>query len=150
VPVVRVLLGPAYLESASVLRILIWAVLPMYLNYAMNVALLAVGRERVFLATSITCLLFNLVSNLIFIPHFGWRAAAIITLMTELILFFKNLFWFRRVLGTAIVPERAIPTSLPFLLFWSVTIFPLPAYLKAVIGPLSLAAFVVYLHKTGM
>src|SRR5258708_10373521 len=80
------MLGGRFAESAAALKILIWAVVLRYMNYAMNMGLLAVGREHVFVLTSLLCLAMNLVGNLGFIPMFSWRAAAVLTILTELVL----------------------------------------------------------------
>src|SRR5262249_44975318 len=47
-PAISLFLGQSYRQSAFVLKILIWAVVLRYLNYGLNIALLAAGRERVF------------------------------------------------------------------------------------------------------
>ena len=74
------LLGARFSESATALKILIWAVILRYINYALNVKLLANGQERVFVMTSGICLAVNVIGNLVFIPMFSWRAAAALTI----------------------------------------------------------------------
>src|SRR4029077_1051777 len=83
-PATLLLLGPKYLESASALKVLIWAEVLMCINYGLNIALLARGHERVFVKTSLICLAVNVAGNLLFIPRFSWRAAAVFTLLTQM------------------------------------------------------------------
>jgi O-antigen/teichoic acid export membrane protein len=103
-PAVRLLLGERYAESAAALRILIWAVLPRYINCALNIALIAAGRERVLVTTSLVCLAVNLIGNMAFIPLYSWRAAAVITIVTELALLVQNLYWVQKILGRVSFP----------------------------------------------
>src|SRR4029077_19500882 len=113
-PSVQILLGPRYAEAAEALKILIWAVILRYLNYALNIGLLARGHERVFVATSLSCLAVNLVGNLLLIPRFGWRAAAFLTNLTELVLLAQNVYWIRRTMGKISLPQGLARTSLVF------------------------------------
>lgn len=104
-PVVRLLLGKQYIECVPAMKILIWTTVPMYMNYALTVGLLALGREKVFITTSLVCLFFNCAVNLIFIPQFSWRAAALATIATELILLAQNLYWMHRSTNNVPVPK---------------------------------------------
>lgn len=104
-PAVQLILGKQYFECVPAMKILIWAVIPMYINYAFTVGLLALGRERVFIATSLVCLAFNATANLVFIPHFSWRAAAVATVATEIVLLAQNCYWMHRSVGTVPVPK---------------------------------------------
>ncbi len=76
---VPLILGTRFAESSAALKILIWAVVLRYLNFALSTRLLAGGHERVFVVTSLACLAVNVVGNLVFIPIFTWRAAAVLT-----------------------------------------------------------------------
>jgi len=103
-PAIRLILGPRYAESAEALKILIWAVILRYLNYGMNIRFLAAGRESVFVSTSLSCLAINLLGNVILIPRFGWRAAAAMTIVTELALLVQNVYWTRRAVVQVALP----------------------------------------------
>ena len=70
----------------ALFKVLIWAEVLMCVNYGLNIALLARGHERVFVKTALVCLAVNLAGNLLFIPRFSWRAAAVFTIVTELVL----------------------------------------------------------------
>ena len=105
-PVIRLVLGAAYERSSLLLRILIWATMPMFLNFALNTTLLAVGREKVFLITATLCSVFNLAANVTLVPRFSNVASAAITVATELLLFGLNLFFVQRTLGRVPLPQR--------------------------------------------
>ncbi len=85
------LLGAGFAESATALKVLIWAVILRYINYGLNMKLLAAGHERVFVVTSAICLAVNVIGNLVFIPIFSWKAAAVLTIVTELTLLSQNI-----------------------------------------------------------
>jgi len=149
-PFVRLVVGDNYAESAAAAKILIWAVIPMYINFALNIALLATGREKVFLTTSTVCLTFNLTANLILIPMFSWRAAAVVTVATELALLAQNVYWIRRVLGWVPMPHGRWRMSVVFggLLCAAIGAKLLESPLP--IGAICVVVFVAYLFAAGM
>jgi len=110
-PAVIVILGRGYEGSATALRILIWATVPMFLNYGLNTFLLANRREKVFLITATVCILVNVGANLLLIPRYSFRAAAAVTVLTEAVLLAQNLFWVRRTLGQVLLPQNFLRTS---------------------------------------
>ncbi|MGA9210459.1 MAG: oligosaccharide flippase family protein, partial [Terriglobales bacterium] len=65
-PTVAWALGGRYAGSALAIKILIWATLPMFLNFALNAVLLATNHERIFIWTAIVCTVTNGALNLIF------------------------------------------------------------------------------------
>lgn len=149
-PAVRVMLGVRYLEAVPAARILIWALIPMYMNFGLNIGLLATGREKVFVVTASTCLGVNFLANLIFIPIFSWRAAAAATIATELVLLAQNVYWIRGALGVVPLPYGVLRRSIAFLGIFAVsmagerTAFPLLA------GTSCFLAFLGYLYRSGI
>ena len=111
---VRLLLGPAYVDSALAMKILIWAALPAFLNNGMNTLLLARNRERALVRTAGVCLVTNLTANLLLIPRYSFVAAAGVTLLTELLLFAQNAFLVRPLLGEWPWPRGWFRTSVSF------------------------------------
>lgn len=148
-PAVRLILGPAYLEAASALQVLIWAVIPRYLNCALNMALLAAGREKVFVSTALTCLSLNLLGNLTLVPMYGWRAAAALTIVTELVLLAQNLYWTRRIANPANLSRGMAHSALAFLVFllaiWGAGYWGW----QLAVGSASVAAYACYLYSSG-
>jgi len=149
-PAVNLLLGVRYAESAVALKILIWAVILRYFNYALNVRLLAGGHERVFVATSLVCLGVNFFGNLVFIPMYSWRAAAAITIATELVLLGQNIFWIRRVSGGVSLSLRVALNSLVFVSLLALAM--VGGFLGAplVVGTACIALFAAYLYRSGI
>ncbi len=147
---VPLLLGARFAESAAALKILIWAVILRYVNYALNVRLLAGGHERVFVATSLVCLAVNLIGNLVFIPIFSWRAAAVLTIVTELVLLAQNVFWLRRATGAVPRPVGWARISLMFALLLAAALAGATVASPLGIGSACLLLFLIYLYRTGM
>jgi O-antigen/teichoic acid export membrane protein len=143
-------LGARFAESAAALKILIWAVILRYINYALNMKLLANRHESVFVVTSAVCLGVNVIGNIVFIPMFSWRAAAVLTIVTELALLSLNAYWLRRA-GCAV--PRPLGWARMSLAFVAVLLVFLAG--ERLVSPLSVgtacfAAFLGYMYRIGM
>jgi O-antigen/teichoic acid export membrane protein len=114
--VVGLILGPKYAGSVLAMKILIWAAVPMFVNHALNILLLAAHHERVFLWTSAICTLFNIGANLLFIPRYSFVAAAVITILTELLLLLMNCYLVRKRLGGIELPRQFMAITLGFVI----------------------------------
>jgi O-antigen/teichoic acid export membrane protein len=147
-PTVLLLLGPQYDGSAAAMTILAWATVPMFLNYAVNTLLLAGRREKVFLWTASVCLLFNLGANLYFIPRFSFRAAAVITVLTELLLFAQNMYLVKRFFGRFVLPQDAVRITLGFGAAWTVTLLLSQVASPVSVGLLTTAGFALFSFLT--
>ncbi|MCS7256596.1 MAG: polysaccharide biosynthesis C-terminal domain-containing protein, partial [Thermomicrobium sp.] len=98
---IRLLGGRAFLpDAADTLRLLIWFAPLHYLNGITQYAIIAVDRQRAIAPAYLAATLFNLGTNLVAIPVFGYRAAAITTILTEVVLFVLLQRSIARYLGT--------------------------------------------------
>lgn len=149
-PSLTLLLGARYAEAAVALKILVWAVILRYVNYGLNVRLLAGGHERVFVVTSLVCLGVNFMGNLIFVPMYSWRAAAMLTIITELVLLVQNVYWLRRIVGTIPRPYKWGRTSLVFAALLGASVLGAGAALPLAVGSACVLLFLFYLYRTGM
>jgi O-antigen/teichoic acid export membrane protein len=147
---VPLIFGARFAESSAALKILIWAVVLRYLNYALNTVLLAGGHERVFVVTSLACLAVNVVGNLFFIPMFSWRAAAILTIVTELALLAQNAYWVRRAVGSLPRPLGWARITLVFVILVLAMFAGRRIASPLSVGSACLVFFVFYLYRTGM
>ncbi|MEX2425783.1 MAG: oligosaccharide flippase family protein [Thermomicrobiaceae bacterium] len=85
---IRVLGGDAFLpESANVLRVIIWFLPLSFVNGVAQYALIATNQQRSISGAFGLAVGFNFLANLIFVPAFGYMAAAAITIATEFVLF---------------------------------------------------------------
>lgn len=88
--VIQLLTGREFLEftdSVMALRILVFATFISYLNHLTGYSLIAFGKQKLILLVGVVALAFNVTANIIFIPFYSWTAAAVITVLTELIVF---------------------------------------------------------------
>jgi len=148
-PVVLLALGKSYAGSALVLKILIWATIPMFLNFGLNMFLLARSREKLFLRTASVCFVVNVVANLVLIPRFSYFAAAGVTIATELVLLVQNVFIVRSSLGFLPMPGKFLRVSIGFVLLLGAGVTAmqhLPIFANAA---LFVVVFVLYLYVSG-
>lgn len=82
---VVLLYGNDFLDAAIPLAILGLAIVPMEANRFFNNALIAMGRQKVVGISIFAGAVFNVVTNIVFIPKYSYQAAAYTTLATEFI-----------------------------------------------------------------
>lgn len=114
-PAVLLVLGSVYADSASTVKILVWASVPAFLNNALITLLLAAGREKAFVLTATICTVFNLSANLLLIPRFSYYGAATVTGLTELLLLGQNFYLIKKYLGKPVLPKDSGKISAAFL-----------------------------------
>jgi O-antigen/teichoic acid export membrane protein len=88
--------GEKYRPAVPLLRVLTWAVLPMYWNIVVNTRLIAHRAERFVTLSAITALIVNVALNLVIIPRYGAMGAAVVTVVTECSVLITNLFFLSR------------------------------------------------------
>jgi O-antigen/teichoic acid export membrane protein len=98
-PLVSLLYGKEYIQSVSMLRILIWALPLMSLSTLARTALMSCNLQRIALWVGGSNVIVNIVLNLFFIPLFGGHGAAMTTILTELAGLILLLAFIRKKLG---------------------------------------------------
>lgn len=97
---ILILGGPQFLpDSAIVLQLLIWFLPFSFVNQVTQYVLIAIDQQRFLTRAFIIGVTFNLVANLIFIPLYGYRAAAVTTIFSEWALLLPFYYSIRRNLG---------------------------------------------------
>jgi O-antigen/teichoic acid export membrane protein len=92
--------GSAYLpESAIALRLIIGFLPLSFVNNVTHYVLIAVNQQRYLTKAFVVGALFNIGANLIFIPLYSYRAAAVITILSELVLLVPFYIGIRRHVG---------------------------------------------------
>jgi O-antigen/teichoic acid export membrane protein len=113
-PLVSFVLGQSYLEAAPVLKLLVWAAIPMFINFGLNNFLLARGQEQVFVRTTLICAVLNFACNALSIPHFSYYAASVVTAVTESVLLIQNVAIIRNRYGFFPVSNRILLIAVAF------------------------------------
>jgi O-antigen/teichoic acid export membrane protein len=85
---IRVLGGDQFLpDSADVLRVIIWFLPLSFVNGVAQYTLIAANQQRTISGAFAIAVGFNFIANLVFVPLYGYMAAAVITILTEFVLF---------------------------------------------------------------
>ncbi|MBD3360184.1 oligosaccharide flippase family protein [Candidatus Peregrinibacteria bacterium] len=91
-PIIFIVSTPEFLSRVSegfygsdiAFQILIFALLFQFLNVLFAFILIAVNKQSKLLYINGACVVFNIVTNLIFIPIYGFRGAAVTSVLSEL------------------------------------------------------------------
>lgn len=101
VPLIGALGGAAYLpDGAIALQLMIWFAPIGWINSLTNYVLIALDQQRLMRWAFLAGVVFNVTANLIFIPLYSYRAAAVITILSELVLLTGFYLLLRRAMGT--------------------------------------------------
>lgn len=93
-PIIFIISSPEYLSRLSegfygsdiAFQILIFALLFQFLNVLFAFILIAVNKQSRLLYINGAVVIFNIVTNIIFIPHYGFRGAALTSVISELMI----------------------------------------------------------------
>lgn len=85
---IRVLAGREYLpEAAILLSILIWFAPISFLNGVLQYVLVAANQQRRLVPAFVAAVVFNFGANMVLVPMYGARASAVLTILTEVVIF---------------------------------------------------------------
>lgn len=122
-PLVQFLFGEVYTPAAPALRIVIWVVPLMFMTELCGYMVLINGAERkvarsVLLSTSV-----NVALNLALVPRYGFMAAAVMTVVTECILFCQYVWLLRSQISldkwkTVIIRPLGAATAMGLVVYW--------------------------------
>lgn len=100
-PLVLLLFGSAYQPAVPALRILSWSIPFTFLSWAMMATIMAVNQERRGSAYLLAGVLFSGVGNLLAVPFFGSRGAALTTVLAAALIFLVQWLLLRQSLPAA-------------------------------------------------
>lgn len=83
--IMGVIAGQDFAASANVLRICVFALAFIFFGNLFNNVLIAARLQKYFLGILVICAVFNITSNLIFIPQYSYYATATTSVFTELL-----------------------------------------------------------------
>jgi O-antigen/teichoic acid export membrane protein len=96
-PLVRLVGGEEFLPHGAIALQLVIASIPIgWLNSVTNYVLIALGLESKQPRAFTIAVAFNIITNLIFLPMFNYRAAAITTVLSEVVLLLLFHFYLRQ------------------------------------------------------
>jgi O-antigen/teichoic acid export membrane protein len=91
--------GAGFSESVLVLKILIFALAAIFFSNFFNAILISANKQKKLLLIMFLAAVFNVTTNLIFIPAYSYLAAAVTSVLTELFVVFSTLFIIRKEVG---------------------------------------------------
>lgn len=97
-PIIFVVSTPDYLSRISegfygsdiAFQILVFALLFQFLNVLFAFILIAVGKQSKLLYINAVCVVFNIVTNIIFIPKYGFIGAGVTSVLSEMLILIGN------------------------------------------------------------
>jgi O-antigen/teichoic acid export membrane protein len=92
---------------------------------------------------------FNISANLLLIPRFSFVAAAVVTLLTELLLLAQNYCLVARFLGKPVFPQDGLKITLTFLLIMAGFLALRNWMPESLVGTVACAAFAAFAASTG-
>ena len=94
---IGVLGGAEFLPHGAIaLQLVIWSIPIGWINSVTNYVLIALGLERVQVRAFLIGVTFNVAANLLLMPIYGYQAAAVITIFSEMILLITFSVYLRR------------------------------------------------------
>jgi O-antigen/teichoic acid export membrane protein len=91
-------------DSTLALQLMIWSIPFGWVNSVTNYVLIALGQQRKLTHAFLAGLGFNVIANLIFIPLYSYKAAAVITILSEIVEGGAFYWYIRKSIGP--VPRR--------------------------------------------
>lgn len=135
--------GSDYRDAVPALQLLAPYVLLAAILAALWPVLLASGRDRALLATSLGVLVLNVALNLVLIPPYGYKAAAVVSVISEAAVLVPIALAVRR--GGLLPDLRYAPPVLAAgaVLFLAAWLLPGPSLVVAAIGSAAYAAILL-------
>ncbi|MBS3168175.1 flippase [Candidatus Woesearchaeota archaeon] len=91
--IINLIYGSSYTTSSISLSLLISTIIFVFFNYSFANGLFVLNNEKYITKVALSAVLFNIITNFIFIPLYSYNGAALTTLFTEILIF---LFYFRK------------------------------------------------------
>ncbi len=150
--IVPFLFDREYLPAISALRIVIWVVPLMFVSEFLGYIVVVSGRESRVARSVLVSTAFNVALNLVLVPWFGFIAAAVMTVLTELVLVSQYvwlLFPTLRTLNWSLLVLRPLFAVLGMAVV-VLSARDLPVIAAVAIGAVSYAALLVLLRAIGV
>ncbi len=101
-PLTLILGGARYIpDGAIALQLMIWSIPIGWMNSLTQYALVALGLQRMVTRAFAAAVVFNVAANIVFIPQYGFQAAAVATIVSEVVLFVPFMYLARGKLENA-------------------------------------------------
>lgn len=85
--IINLIYGAEFTASIIALEIVIWAIPLIFFNNVLATSMASINKQRDAMNIIFFAMIFNIIMNLIFIPLYGFKGAAGVTVLTELFTF---------------------------------------------------------------
>lgn len=109
-PLISMIFGPSFSESAPLLRLLIWSLVTVSANVPFAVLLLAERRDRSYMAATVIGAVVSVGLGIATVPTYGPTAAASVTLISEVTVL-STIVWLTRSISVPVL-LRALSLAL--------------------------------------
>ena len=152
-PLVRLLGGPEFLPHGAIaLQIVIWSIPIGWMNSVTNYVLISLGMERMQPRAFAIAVAFNIITNMIFIPMYTYKAAGVTTILSEVVLLVVFSYYLRKkafgVRWLHFMWKPGLVTAVMLILMWAggqlhlllglalgLVVYPAGLLLLHIIGP---------------
>lgn len=86
-------------DGAIALQLMIWSIPIGWMNSLIQYVLIALDRQRQITGAFLVAVSFNIITNLILLPMYSYKAAAITTIFSEMVLFIGFMLLLHRLIG---------------------------------------------------
>ncbi len=90
---IYIIYGKEYIKTVPALKILVFALIFIFVNYILMNILVAIDRQKISAIVAGTCVFVNITLNLCLIPYYGYLGAGTATVITEIALFTLSLYF---------------------------------------------------------
>jgi O-antigen/teichoic acid export membrane protein len=107
--------GKNFINSVLVLKILIWALLLIFINHLLGTVLRSIDRQKLNALITGGAVLINIFLNLLLIPKYSYLGAAFSTVMTELFIFSSYFYYTSKFVSKISIPRIIIKPGIASL-----------------------------------
>lgn len=122
--IIGVVFSSKYAQSVTALMIVAWAIIPLSMDIFLNSILIAMNKQKYSVIYGGVTLAMNFLAALVFIPRYGFIAAAYIALLSYCLLFLCSLYVVARS-GLPVVLDKILAKTVLSGLISGLTVFSL-------------------------
>lgn len=98
-PLIILIAGNAFINSALIFQILIWAVGIIFLTHLTTYTIIAMGRQKQMIKFYVVAAILAVMGYLIFIPIYSYLAAAVVTVLVEGFMLIATIYLLKKYIG---------------------------------------------------
>jgi O-antigen/teichoic acid export membrane protein len=127
--IILLIYNTSFEPSILILQILIWGIPITFLNYIFGTILPAMNRQNLLMKITFISMTFNIITNLLLIPTFSYVGAAVVTILTEFLVFILCFYTLHRTFVKVHLHESVMKPAIAcafmalFLIFIKLNLF---------------------------